>query len=105
MDNVPYECLDFELDYTREETNEVNSRLRVFQDECRADIEIRQTLAGKIDCLSYNSNSNSNSNSSLSSAPFLSVVFRCPFNPQRHIATSVFIRFYIMHHGNKLTPY
>ena len=48
MDVVSFECLDFELDYTREETNEVNCRLRVLQDECMADIEIRQTFKGKI---------------------------------------------------------
>eukprot|EP00057_Strongylocentrotus_purpuratus_P018354 XP_011672828.1 PREDICTED: uncharacterized protein LOC105442433 [Strongylocentrotus purpuratus] len=45
LDNVPYECVDFKLDYNREESNELTIKLRVIQEGCSSEIDIRQTLA------------------------------------------------------------
>ncbi|XP_011672752.1 uncharacterized protein LOC105442390 [Strongylocentrotus purpuratus] len=44
LDCVPYELIDFELDYTCEYTNEVNIKLRVYQEECRSEMDIKQKL-------------------------------------------------------------
>ncbi|XP_063956826.1 uncharacterized protein LOC129262945 [Lytechinus pictus] len=44
LEIISYECLDFELDYSRLKTNDVDATVRIIQGECRAEIEIQGTL-------------------------------------------------------------
>nr|XP_054756888.1 uncharacterized protein LOC129262945 [Lytechinus pictus] len=44
LEIISYECLDFELDYSKLKTNDVDATVRIIQGECRAEIEIQGTL-------------------------------------------------------------